>query len=148
MKVVVIDLDGTLADHSARTHHLASRDWEAYHAGIPDDPVHEDVADFIISTQGEFDFIIVTARPSAYSGETINWLSRNGLAPYFEAVLMRALDDYRSDGVIKPELLRAWLAENGRDDDDVAFILDDRDSAVEGWRNAGFNCWQVRHGGC
>ena len=55
---------------------------------------------------------------------------------------MRKDRDWRHDTAVKPEL----LAKSGINTDNVAFILEDRDSMVTKWRELGYKCLQVADG--
>ncbi len=53
---------------------------------------------------------------------------------------MRREGDYRQDFVVKSEILDRILAE----DNEIAFIVDDRPSVVSMWRERGLTCLQCR----
>ena len=57
-------------------------------------------------------------------------------------LLMRKDGDFRHDSIVKPELIEnSWF-----DSNIIAFILEDRDSMVNEWRELGFTCLQVAKG--
>ena len=48
--------------------------------------------------------------------------------------------------VVKPDLLEYILTQLQLKKEDVHFILEDRDSMVQKWRELGYTCLQVREG--
>lgn len=148
--IVVVDLDGTLSDHSRRVHLVGNKDWPAYHEGLEDDRVHGDVAFALAAFAAAGARIIVcTGRPEHYRLGTEFWLLKHKIPA--EAVLMRRSGDSGSDAEIKLKLLEQWRADDFARSgavysDQEIIVLDDRDKVVEAWRNAGLTCWQVRAG--
>jgi len=57
-------------------------------------------------------------------------------------ILMRKDGDFRHDTITKPES----LAEAGIPLDNIAFVLEDRNSMVSHWRKLGLTCLQVAEG--
>ena len=64
----------------------------------------------------------------------------NGLV--FEKIYMRSDTDYRSDVIVKREMLDKMRA-NGYD---PKMVFDDRDAVVQMWRDAGLKAVQVAPG--
>lgn len=142
---VVIDLDGTLANGSARYHLVSGkkRDYAAFHARLGEDPVNEWCRDLIrgMAQLGKR-VVLVSARPTKiYTpapfdvlAATREWLERNEI-PHHELHLLRG-DDNTPD----QELKRAWLHEYGVER--VLFTVDDRQKVVDMWRAEGLTCLQ------
>lgn len=156
MKIIVVDLDGTLCDSSHRDHLAQAKEWDAFHAASKDDKPRLDVAELVKIVRSsafagrDYCLVALTGRNEKYRKVTLDWLIRQDLA-HFDALLMRPDNDWRPDTVIKPELLeefRKLIGEGqGGPTPEVAFILEDRDHVVEAWRNLGYACWQVQPGG-
>lgn len=145
--IVITDLDGTVADCRHREHLAQNKEWDAFHSLIPDDKPHIDVCTMLQALKTEeFLLIGVTGRPYRNYQATTEWLMQHSVP--LDILLMRSDTDFRSDTVVKEELLFS-LFEGDRERalKRVLFILEDRDKMVEHWRNLGFKCWQVRHGG-
>ena len=154
MKIIVVDLDGTLCDSAHRDHFAKAKQWEEFHQAAKDDRPREDVAFFlrILARRSILDEILLvacTGRNEKYRQPTLEWLIKHDLA-VFDTLLMRPDGDWRPDVEMKPALL-AEFVERGAivsgDKAEVAFILEDRDKVVEAWRNLGYCCWQVQPGG-
>jgi hypothetical protein len=93
----------------------------------------------------EYTTMVITGRPAVHYQKTVDWLCKHCIRT--DLVLMRKNGDRRSDAEVKLDLLVSALGTLEEALEKVVFILEDRDKVVEEWRNAGFNCWQVRHGG-
>ena len=155
MKIIVVDLDGTVCDTAHRDHLAQAKDWDAFHAAAKDDRPRPDVAfflkvlegaDYLGSPGGDLLLVACTGRNERYRQATLEWLIANDLA-IFDDILMRPDGDWRPDVEMKPAMLWEFLDEHGIHTSDVAFILEDRDKVVEAWRNLGYACWQVNVGG-
>lgn len=148
MKIVVVDLDGTLADASHREHLARAKMWDEFHAGLSEDKPREGVAWLLrlLHRDPEVCVVACTGRPERYRLATYKWLAANDIHG-IDDIVMRPNDDYRSDAELKPAILRDWIAAFIPEGAHVMMILDDRDKVVEAWRNAGYECWQVQPGG-
>lgn len=152
MKTIVIDLDGTLCDSAHRDHHARNGDWDQFHALLTEDKPHPDVLhmiDLLFNAPDVVQLIGCTGRNERYRIATEKWLMEHGAL--LDCVLMRPGYDFRPDHELKIGMLEVWHsatepATNRRAQDRVAFVLEDREKAVEAWRDAGYNCWQVRPG--
>lgn len=143
-KVVILDLDGTVADCNHRLHFIqgAERDYKAFYDALVDDkPIHH-IIDLVraISESSEYVFIVVTGRPISHLRETEIWLNEHFIDYY--AIFMRAENDFRKDYIVKKEFLDTIRAQFG----EPAFALDDRSSVVAMWRQNGVPCLQVAPG--
>jgi PhoPQ-activated pathogenicity-related protein len=135
-------MDGTLADSSARAHHLeGKKDWDAWYADLINDPVNTEIAQFTAyAAVLGIPVVICTGRGMEYQKPTEEWLYKNEI-PY-DALYMRPAMDYRDDTVIKRELLR----EMRLDGYDPELVFEDRDRVVKMWREEGIRCFQVAEG--
>lgn len=138
--VVLFDLDGTLADNSHRQSFVRGekKDWDAFFGAqeqdIPNTPV---VALYeALLSSGQFDIIVVTARPERYREVSERWFASNGIP--LKRMIMRTDGDRRSDQVIKQEIL-ADLRIKGVV---PLFVVDDRTPVVQIWRSQGIICLQ------
>ena len=136
---VVFDLDGTLADDSARQHFIEGeeRDWDSYFAACGSDtPIWPTVGLFQMFVALAHRVEIWTGRSEKVRAETEEWL-RYHVVDHTIAVKMRPECDYRPDTELKGQ----WLAQclYARPD----LILDDRAKSVAFWREQGITCYDV-----
>ncbi len=139
-KLVLVDMDGTLADVSHRLHHIrgGKKNWKAFFRGMDDDPPSTIVLEWVRNLEPEYDVVIVTGRPEQYRGNTEAWLRKHGVK--YAELLMRRDGDHRPDYTVKRELLSRLPKER------VAFVIDDRPSVCEMWRSCGLKVYQVAVG--
>jgi hypothetical protein len=132
--VAIIDLDGVLADVRHRLHHIggSSRDWAAFFAGIPDDPVLPEGRAVVERLAGDHELVYLTGRPERAREDTETWLRRHGLPR--GRLIMRRERDRRPARVTKPGLLRSY-AENGRT---IAVVVDDDPQVCDALERAGW----------
>lgn len=138
-KAIIVDLDGTLCNHSHRQHHW-KKDWAAYSAGISEDKINKPIEDLVIAMalQG-YAILLVTGRFEAYRHTTVQWLDHH-LVPY-RSLHMRPDGDMRPDSLIKEEI---WARLVGTYD--ISFVVDDRKRVVSMWRSLGLTCLQCAEG--
>jgi FMN phosphatase YigB (HAD superfamily) len=139
--LVIFDIDGTLADISERVHHIRkkSKNWNAFNAGIAQDKaIHSMVRLCNILYAAGLRIILCSGRNEANRPETVEWLARQGVQ--YHELLLRKDEDYRSDAVVKREILQ------GLDKDKILFVVEDRSRVVEMWRSEGLTCLQCAPG--
>lgn len=147
MRCYVFDLDGTLADHSHRVHHITKhpKDWDAYYAALPADPPIPHMVELV---RGLFTPVIyISGRRELYRMPTIDWLFRHGLPvgmpPHARPSLyLRPDDDRRPTEIVKVEAF-CRATEDGWE---PIMVFDDRTKDVEAYRNLGVPCLQVAMG--
>jgi phosphoglycolate phosphatase-like HAD superfamily hydrolase len=143
--LVVFDIDGTLADNHHRVHHVKSKpkNWPAYDAAIPDDTAIWPMAEtFRALRLAGYDIIFVTGRSERSRKDTVEWLDENDLHNLDEndlhnslsKVYMRPDGDYRSDDIVKCEILDQIIKEYGFKPD---IWFDDRPRVVRAIRARG-----------
>lgn len=139
MRAIICDLDGTLTDTSHRLHHVQGpkKDWDAFFNGIPDDPIVGPVADIVDMYAADGAAILLcSGRPEKCREKTVEWLGRNDIE--YARLYMRPDDDRRPDHIVKSQILDGILA----DGYEPIFVLDDRASVVNMWRERGLTCLQ------
>jgi hypothetical protein len=154
--IIICDLDGTLCDITHRLIHVkpkTKKDWGAFFDGVLDDVVNEPVLRVLQEmtlgncgcSYGERrEIIFCSGRPERCRADTVEWLRRaeeDRFHPENYKLYMREDGDYRSDVIVKQEILDAHI-----DKDRVLFVLDDRQSVVDMWRRNGLTCFQVAEG--
>jgi len=162
--IIICDLDGTLCDLTHRLIHVkpqTKKDWDAFFVGVLDDKVNEPVLRVLqemtlgncgcwlslgCSCGERRELIFCSGRPERCRADTVEWLRRadeERFDPELEnyKLYMRKDGDYRSDVVVKQEILDEHI-----DKDRVLFVLDDRQSVVDMWRRNSLTCFQVAKG--
>mgnify|MGYP006374936925 FL=1 len=144
MQVAIFDLDGTLADISHRRIKLAppSPDWRGFNSAMEGDTPNIAVVDLYktIWSSKRYNLIIVSGRSEEFRKFTEQWLFWNDIP--FSELLMRKKSDFRSDHIVKEELLIQIRDRWG----DIAFAVDDRQQVVDMWRRNGITCLQCDYG--
>ncbi|HEY9377064.1 MAG TPA: hypothetical protein VIQ02_08230 [Jiangellaceae bacterium] len=137
----VIDLDGVLADVTGRLHHIEGnpKDWNAFFAGIPDDPPYAEGIAVARELAAEHDLVYLSGRPERTRGDTERWLHRHD-APTGQLVLRRN-PDRRPARVVKVGLLRRLAEERP-----VAVFVDDDPAVCRAAREAGFAVFEATWG--
>lgn len=142
-KVIVFDIDGTIANVDHRRHWVASKpkNWAAWNAGMANDTVHEDIVEMMdLFADKDYQIILCSGRGDDTREVTVKWLADNDI-PYNQ-LFMRRASDYRKDSIVKVELLqqiRQWHGE--------PFIwFDDRQQVVDAIRAEGVRVCQVAPG--
>lgn len=138
--VVVFDIDGTLADCSARLPLINTpnvrKDWEAFNERCAEDPVVRPIrALYKAMKEAGYTVVLLTGRSERWRSETEYWLRVNEID--HTNLFMRPMNDYRSDYIVKMELIKERVPLS-----DIVFAVEDRDRVVRAWREAGVTCLQ------
>lgn len=130
---VVVDIDGTIARHVARSPYDYSKVYT-------DEPI-EHVIDLVHALSGQYKVIFVSGRKAECRQDTIRWLTTK--AGFESPVLfMRDSGDDRPDYIVKNEIYDREIIPYYN----VEFALDDRDQVVRHVRNRGIPVLQVAPG--
>jgi hypothetical protein len=139
-KVVIFDIDGTLADIRHRRPLLNNQkpNWQAFNAAMGDDLPNRPIVDLYrtLWDSDKYNLVLVSGRSDDHRYITEQWLTWN-LIP-FSTLLMRKSGDFRPDVDIKQELLNKIRTEIG----EILFTVDDRQAVVDMWRRNGITCLQ------
>lgn len=141
--IVIVDIDGTLTRVGSRVSCLEKSppDWDEFYSRCGEDaPVHE-IIRLVNALSHHYRIILCTGRRESCRSATEQWFKENGFQA-FGPMFMRPDGDSRHDTILKPELLQR----NRVSISDIAFILEDRKSMVEKWREMGLVCLQVADG--
>lgn len=129
---IIVDIDGTIADKWSRDPYDFTK--------VSEDTPYTDIIDLVKALSHTYTIIFVSGRSRECYRDTADWLDM-----YFPSMdielYMRKAWDRRKDSIIKYEILQALIKEYY-----IAYVLDDRDQAVEMWRDAGLRCLQVAPG--
>lgn len=141
--IVVVDIDGTVADCKHRQHHVRKdpKDWKAFFSEMGSDSPRDEVfaeAESLAEDE-EAVIVFVTARPEDYRGITERWLQDNNM-PYTH-MLMRRSGDKRPDTEVKQDILNTYLKQYN-----IVQVFDDRPSVIQMWRDNGLEVTDVGEG--
>lgn len=143
-KVIVFDIDGTLANCDHRRHWVATKpkNWAAWNGTMHMDTVHEDIAWMLqqFSDLPNTRIILCSGRGEETRAVTEKWLKDNYI--HYDALYMRAEKDNRKDSIVKVELLDQVTAEYAR----PWLWVDDRQQVVDAIRAQGVRVLQVAPG--
>ena len=143
-KVIVFDIDGTLANVNHRRHWVTSKpkNWAAWDAAMKFDTPNEDIVWLLEQFQRNPNnrIVICSGRGSENRAVTEAWLKEH--IGSYDALYMRAERDYRKDSIVKVELLEQIR----KDYANPWLWVDDRQQVVDAIRAAGVRVLQVAPG--
>jgi len=146
-KYVIVDIDGTVAINKIRqqnileglkTTKVEEMPWEDLFDGCENDSPIEPIVGLVKKLSNHYQVVFCTSRNIAFRDRTRGWIDRFtglNLAPL---LMRKSPDDHRSDTIVKPELLE----EAGITTENTAFIIEDKNSTVQAWRDLGFTVLQ------
>lgn len=144
---VGVDLDGTLADITARRKYAEKPDGSLDYKKFfdpeavyeMDEPRH-DVIDMVKAEKKKgHDIIILSGRSDVTKWSTFDWLDKHRV-PY-DRIIMRPHHDRRRDDVLKLEFLDTLT-----DASKLVKIIDDRPQVIRAWRSRGIEVVDVGDG--
>jgi phosphoserine phosphatase len=142
-KVIVFDIDGTLANIEHRRAFVASKpkNFKAFNAAIPQDTPHEEIV-FLAKTFAEQGntVLLCSGRGEESRGVTVKQMEDFGVR--FAKLFMRQHKDFRADNIVKVELLADIRKEFG----EPFLWFDDRKQVVDAIRAEGVRVLQVAPG--
>lgn len=146
-KVVIFDLDGTLAIIDKRRAKAAlpngKMNWDVFFAPENiqlDEPNWPVIESFKAMKAAGFRVGIFSGRDNISMAETIEWLEAHGIEPDF--LRMRKNGSFVPDDKLK----KLWLDDILANGNEVMCTFDDRDKVVKMWRDNGITCFQVAPG--
>jgi hypothetical protein len=136
--VAVVDLDGVLADvrHRLRFVQPGMKDWDAFFAAAPDDPVFDEGRAVAERLADDHDITYLSGRPERCRADTVTWLRRHRLPS--GTLLLRPEGDRRPAQMFKLDRLRDLAA-----DRTVAILVDDDAAVCAAARRHGFTVYQA-----
>lgn len=128
-KVILVDIDGTIADKGIRS----PFDWSK----VSGDRPRQFTIDLLKAYTSYYSYdelIFVSGRDSVCRHETLTWVARNMNIPIYNIHLyMRKEGDFRKDTIVKEEIFWDEIANQY----DVVAVFDDRPCVVEMWYDIG-----------
>ncbi len=142
-RAIIVDLDGTLSDAEHRVYLLkeTKKNWKEFNARMVEDEINLWCYEIICAMKYRgYKIIFVTGRGEVYRPHTEKWLEKHSVS--YDALHMRKSKDRRDDWLVKKEIYENEIKANF----DTLFVLDDRKSVVEMWRDIGLVCLQCEWG--
>jgi predicted kinase len=134
-RAVMVDIDGTVALHGARSPFDETR--------VHEDRPNKAVIAVVHSLWRDGNQIIMcSGRTEGCRGATEKWLNEWIGADSRRRLFMRPVGDTRKDAIVKREIFDREI----RNHYDVVCVLDDRNQVVEMWRELGLTVLQVAPG--
>ena len=132
--LAVVDIDGVLADVRHRLHHVRSnpKDWEAFFAAAPQDPLLEQGHETVTRLAEVFDIVYLSGRPERCREDTLAWLEQHTLPE--GQVLLRPPGDRRPARLVKVGTLDRLSQQRP-----IAVLVDDDPEVLDAARNAGYD---------
>jgi hypothetical protein len=131
--VVIVDIDGTLANQEGL------RSPFHWHKVGRDRP-YEVVCRWVRHLVPDYAVFVVSGRDSVSRRDTEAWLARYGIK--YDRLYMRPQRDSRADTIVKKEILDLILRQIPKEQ--IAFVIDDRPSVVQMWRDNGLRVFPAR----
>ena len=151
-EIIVVDIDGTLADVAPRAKQYLKKgqeDWDAFYRACASDAPICPVIDIVSALSQRYDIVLCSGRRNSCCEATMVWLNKYAPDLDYSALLLRKDGDHRHDTEVKPELLGQYIEECHRlriRTTKVVAIVEDRDSMVAKWRELGYTCFQPAPG--
>lgn len=140
LESVVFDIDGTLADLTHRRKWVQSKpkNWAAFEKNMHLDKPIQPIIEIAQKMEAHgIQVVFCSGRGSQNRKVTEDWLAEH--VGFDSPLFMRKEKDYRSDYIVKKELLLE-MYEMGISPD---LAIDDRDQVVQMWREMKIDCVQV-----
>jgi len=132
-KAIIIDLEGTLSDHSERANLCKEGTYGQYNALFSRDTVNEDFVSGLPLDQ-DIKIIMVTAKSEIYKDDVLEWLARNNI-DWIDEIHYRCPEDDSPSITVKKLYLEA-LQERF----DIVHAYDDREDICMMYRSQNIPC--------
>lgn len=142
-KIVVCDIDGTVADLTHRLQYAKgeTKDWKKFFSLLSGDTPRSEVyrAANELARENDALLVFVSARPEDYRRETVQWLRDNFML--YDNLIMRRKGDKRQDTEVKCDIYNRYLKGYS-----IVRVFDDRPSVIRMWRELGLEVEDVGSG--
>ena len=132
-KAIIVDIDGTASHMTTR----GPYDWHRVDEDMPDETIRKLVNFYY---DDGYEVLFVSGRDGICYEKTYNWLSKHNFK--FNTLLMRTIDDTRTDVLIKAEIYKNYIMQHY----DVSVVFDDRLQVIRFWRGIGIKTLQCNSG--
>lgn len=145
--VVVVDIDGTVADIEHRRHYVQrtdgeKKDWRMFNLEMINDTPKPDIVELVKILSLKYKIVFCSGRTDDFRRITEEWLDKTFNSEIKYEIYMRPRNDSRKDDLVKEVILDFELLTRYN----ILFTVDDRDQVVKMWRDRGITCLQVDYG--
>tara|TARA_Y100000310_G_scaffold179722_1_gene179690 strand:+ start:1675 stop:2145 length:471 start_codon:yes stop_codon:yes gene_type:complete len=147
---VIFDLDGTVADISARRDKAklseGKTDWDIFYDpnNVDLDVPNEPVVDVLrMYWDNGYNVYLFSGRSNETEAATIAWLDKWEIP--FDKLVMRDSSSKKIHFMKDSDLKKSWLGVHV-DKEDIEVVYDDRKQVVDMWREEGLTVFQVAEG--
>lgn len=158
-KVVICDLDGTIADCTHRLNLVKGPieglygdfkpNWDAFFDACVGDKPIQPIMELVKGLRRlGYRIVFLSGRSDRVLNKTVQWLAFHGFFPgdNYEYIGMRKHGDHRPDDIVKLELLSELMVKMCIHHENIFCVIDDRKRVVDMWRKQGLTCLQVAEG--
>lgn len=137
---IIVDLDGCLCPIEPRLDSLKSKDWDTFHSTAKDQDPSPWCVEIIKKFAPDHTILFVSGRPNTYFGETWQWIKDATGLNNFLLYLNQPYDPktFIPDHEFKVNIYRNEIESNYN----VLFVIDDRPTVVQAWRDMGLTVLQ------
>ena len=143
---IIFDIDGTLANCEHRVHYVRTspKNWPAFNRAMKKDTANEDIVWILKTFQSAgCTILIASGRSEDDRHVTEAWLRDvAGVDGLYARLYMRPSGDFRSDDIVKSEILDKMR----QDGFNPSMVVDDRQQVVDMFRSRGLRVLQVAPG--
>ena len=111
--------------------------WSGFHAALVFDTPVPAIVELVNAIRSDYAVLITTGRGEALRWPMMLWLNKHEIR--FDHIFMRGRNDHRPDQEVKRDLYVNEIARIY----DVQFVIDDRPSVCDMWREIGLPLLQV-----
>ena len=129
IKIILCDIDGTIADNSHRQFLLKNNNnWDKFFLEMKNDlPIYPVINKVIDEFRDGKEIIFLTGRPSNYEKETNEWLKKYFTFEY--KLVMRRENDRRNKLIVKKELFLNNFSVN-----EIDYVIDNDAELLHQWK--------------
>ncbi len=148
MKILVLDLDGTIANCDHRLHYIkpqegGKKDWKKFFDRIPRDSCYPEIKKMVKDLQEDnWEIYVVTGRPERTRVDTQAWLDKNSIIVC--GLFMRSNKDNRQDYITKPELVKKNVLDSLQKGD-LVIAFEDREQVAENYEKLGIRVYMAKN---
>ena len=129
-KVILCDIDGTVANNDHRQHLLKNfNNWNKFFLAMSKDDPYPKAVKLLENFSKDYEIIFLTGRPERYRKETTEWLKKNINLKTFE-LIMRENEDFTDKVQAKKKMFRNKLSSKK-----IKLIIENDEELINLWES-------------